>query len=484
MSERPRLVIAGLLSLLAAALVAYSQTMAFAWDEGWHLLAAQSILRGRLPYLDFIYSQTPLNAFWNAGWMRLFGDTWRTANGVAAVMTALAVWLTADYLRARFPIVGWRLPAAIAVAFLVGLNVAVLEYGTIGQAYGLCLFMIVAAFRLTVLAVDRPGPLVPAAAGFCACAATNASLLTAPVGPVLLIWMLVYNRKGNRLVKFAAYAGAALMACVPLVWLFSRGPRQTLFSVLDYNWKYRLLSWDGAIAHDIGVMLSWIDCASALMLVVLGAAGLYFVRKLSGWERGQRAEFYLCAWLAVTIACHIANGHPNFPRYYLLTAPFLGILSCAGLFAIGSRLAGPDRPFWPVTLVCVLACLGVGKLLWDAREDMSWPDVEEVARKVNEVTPPGALLFADEPTYFVSRHPPYPGCELADSHKITLPPEQAKMLHLIPREELNRLIQAGTFDTVQMESDDRRIEELGIARLYQHESEVDENKIFWGKAAK
>ena len=47
MTERPRLLIASLVSLLAAGLLIYSQTKAFAWDEGWHLLAAQSILRGK-----------------------------------------------------------------------------------------------------------------------------------------------------------------------------------------------------------------------------------------------------------------------------------------------------------------------------------------------------------------------------------------------------------------------------------------------------
>ena len=58
-------------------------------------MTAQSINRGKRPYLDFVFPQTPLNAYWNAAWMRLFGDTWHTPHGVAAVMTALAVLLTA-----------------------------------------------------------------------------------------------------------------------------------------------------------------------------------------------------------------------------------------------------------------------------------------------------------------------------------------------------------------------------------------------------
>ena len=482
MMERPRLLIGGMIALLAAGLIAYSQTMAFAWDEGFHLLTAQLILRGKRPYLDFVFSQTPLNAYWNAMWMRLFGDTWRTAHAVAAVMITLAVLLTADYLLRRFPIPQWRLPAAITAVFVVGLNVAVVEFGTVGQAYGLCLFSIVAAFRLMVLTVDRRNLLLPAAAGFFACTAANASLLTAPVGPVLLIWMWIYNRAGNRWLKSAVYALAAVIPSIPFLRLLILSPKQTLFSVVDYNLVYRQLDWDGAIPHDIDVMLSWIDSSHALTMGILAVVGLWFVYKRSGWERPQRAEFYLCAWLAVAEICHIASAHPNFQRYYLFTAPFLGILACAGLYAIASRLAAPDRPFWPVTLVCLLVILGIGKAIFESRDDMSWPDEDKIAAKVNEVTPPNAVLLADELTYFVTRHPPYPGHELADSHKITLPPALANQMHVISKAEMERRIKAGTFDTVETESDDKRIAELGLKQLYKHSTQVGETWIFWGKA--
>ncbi len=139
-------IVLALAFLAGCALLIYSQTRAFAWDEGFHLLTAQLIGRGRRPYLDFVFSQTPLNAYWNAGWMRIFGDTWRTPHAVAAVMTSLAVLLTAGYVLRRFPEPVWRLAAAVSAVFLVGLNIVVFEYGAIAQAYGLCLFLIVTGF--------------------------------------------------------------------------------------------------------------------------------------------------------------------------------------------------------------------------------------------------------------------------------------------------------------------------------------------------
>ena len=109
---KPYFFLCALVAALTATLIVYSQTYAFAWDEGFHLLTAQLIMRGKTPYLDLCFPQTLLNAYWNALWMRVFGDTWRTAHAVAALMSAGAVMLTVDYLYVRFPVKNWRLAAA------------------------------------------------------------------------------------------------------------------------------------------------------------------------------------------------------------------------------------------------------------------------------------------------------------------------------------------------------------------------------------
>src|ERR1700722_9919424 len=106
-------VLAGTVTLLAAGLLFFSQMDAFVWDEGFHLLTAQLITRGERPYLDFNFSQTPLNAYWNALWMILFGQSWRVPHAIAALMTAGAIMMTADFLFFRFPVVPWRFAAAL-----------------------------------------------------------------------------------------------------------------------------------------------------------------------------------------------------------------------------------------------------------------------------------------------------------------------------------------------------------------------------------
>src|SRR5258706_4832110 len=314
----PHLLLSGALVSIAAALIAYSQTRAYAFDEGFHLLAAQLIVQGTRPYLDFLFPQTPLNAYWNAEWMRIFGQSWRVAHAIAAIMTWGAVMLASDYVYRRFREPRWRTLAALFTAFAVGLNVAVFEYGTLAQAYGLCLFLIVAAFRVSILAVERQSLLMPMLAGFFSVAAAASSLLTAPVAPVLLIWMLVVNRVGNRASKLASFALGAVIGSIPVLWLLLKSPQQVIFGILQYHLFYRQVEWPGASRPDLEVPLGWIDYAPALALILLSVGGLWLVYR-SDWERSWKNEFYLCGCLALAETIHLLNVHPTFSRYFLFT---------------------------------------------------------------------------------------------------------------------------------------------------------------------
>lgn len=478
--SRPYLSLLSAVTLITAGLVWYSQTMAFAWDEGFHLLCAQLIKAGQRPYIDFAFSQAPLNAYWNAFWMALFGETWRTAHAVAALCVAVAVLLTADYLFERLPVPRWRLAAALVAAVLFGLNVQVVDFGTIGQAYGLCLLLSVAAYRFAVVSVDRPAPVLAAAAGLASGAAVGSSLLTAPVAPVLLLWMLVCNRAGRRLAKLAAFLAGVVVSLLPLLALYLQSPRNVRFGVLDYNLLYRTLEWTGYVRQNFEVYISWIDSTTALLLILFALAGLLFIAFRADWERRLRSEFYLCGWLAAALCVHISTARPTFPRYYLLAVPFLALLAAVGLYWVATRLHDPDRPLWPALALILLVVLAQGKSLYDGRDDFTWQIFDHVSKKVAEVTPPQAALSADEHVYFLSKIRPPSGMELNDSHKLDLPPALAAQLHLISSKELERRTKAGEFDTYQTCDDESDTDSLGLDSLYAHKEKVDTCRVYWG----
>jgi hypothetical protein len=474
--------VCGVVTLLAAGLIYYSQTYAFAWDEGFHLLTAQLITSGKRPYIDFNFSQTPLNAYWNAFWMTVFSQTWRTAHAVAAMMTSGAILLTADFVYVRFPVIRWRLAGALMTALTVGLNVLIVQFGTIGQAYGLCLFLIVAAFRVTVASVDRRGLLVPALAGLLSSAGAAATLLSAPVCPVLAVWMVFQNRMGNRWTKLAAFAVGAVIPLLPVLYLFLQAPKQTYFNIIQYNLIFRQVEWSGAIAHDIGVMLSWLNSAQALLIGALALAGLLFVRFRSNWPQPERAEFYLCGWLALALGVHISSAHPTFQRYYLLAIPFLAILGIAGLYTVSARLYAPDRRLWPVLALALIFSLELGKALSDKDDNVNWMDLEKVAAKVDQVTPPGAVILSDEPIYFLTRRTPPSGMELADSHKLDLPAAQAAPLHLVSENEVLRQMKAKRFPTAVNCDKGHKISAEDFQKLYRQKLEGDPCTVYWDLA--
>ncbi len=472
----------GAIVLVGAGLVVYSQTVAFAWDEGWHLLAAQLILRGKTPYLDFLHPQTPLNAYWNAAWMNLLGESWRVPHALAAAATTVAVVLMADHLRRRFPIPDWRPAASLFVALAIGLNPLVVTYGTIAQAYGLCLLLSVAAFRATVAAGESDDLAPPFLAGLLAGLSAATSLLTAPLAPIFLAWM-AWQRPQRRMAKGAAFLAGSTAAFAPLLRLLALSPRNVLFNVFEYHAFYRGLHWEDATAHNIEVMLSWVDSAHALTLALLAAAAVFFVRSSSEWTRRQRAELHLCLMAAIGLGLFISSVRPTFHRYYLFLVPFLSLPAAAGLYWVAERLGARGRPLRAVLAPAGLLALALGNALYGGRDDLAWKGFDEMLRLVERVTPPNARLLADEPVYFLTRRMPPEGMELDDSHKLELPESLARRLHVVSETSLARRIHAGEFDTVEVDTNQDRIEKLGLARLYRQQAVFDAPgcTVFWDR---
>jgi hypothetical protein len=466
-------------ALLGATLLVYSQTLAFTWDEGFHLLAAQLIGAGKKPYLDFCFPQTTFNAYWVAAWMRVVGESWRLAHALAALLTTGATMLAADYVYSRLPESRWRMAAAFSAALLIGWNSAVFEHGTVGQAYGMCLFATVAAFRVSAAAKYRQGPGLPALAGFLAGVAAASSLLSAAALPVLLVWAAL----GKRCKPVAAFLAGALVPFLPTLWLFARAPHQTWFNLFEYHLHYRAANWTNPTQHDFEVLISWLDSGHALLLILLTAAGLLFVRAGTEWRPGVRSEFYLCASLALAIGAEVSSTHPTFSRYYLLVVPFVSVLAATGYYGLGTRLGGSSRPLWPTLALGLLIACGCAKMLYDRRDVYVWRDIEQVARKVREVTPPKAPLWSDESIYFLTRHAPPPGMEFGYSHTIAgLTPQRAAQLHILSEAEVKRLVEAGAYATVETcDLDTDFIDSLELPKLYHQNAEISECGVYWDK---
>jgi len=464
-------------ALMAAGLLVYSQTMAFHWDEGFHILTAHLIDGGKRPYLDFFFPQTPLNAYWNAAWMGIFGPNWRVVHAVAALASIGSVLLIAQYLFALFPDRRWQSAVAFAALALFGLHSLVWEYGAISQAYPLCLLLVVAAFRAAVAAVGRRGYGMSALAGVLTGAAAASSLLTAVASPVLLIWMWLNNRARSRWFKGVAFVVGALIPCAPVLILFAHGPHQVIFDILKYHSIYRRIEWPGATEHDIGIVTDWVNGSQSLLLVLLAIAGLLFSKK-SGFDYLRRSQLRLCLWLGLAIGAQNLFAHPTFPQYFVFLIPFLTVLGAVGFYAVAMRLADSDRPRAPVIMLLSVAALCLGNAIYEDRNSYTWRQLERVADKVKQVTPKGAPLLAPEQLYVLARWPVPPGMEHDDAHKLQFDPAESARLHILPEAEVDRQIKAGVFPTMVICDDDRTSEVEGW-NVYSQKADFGDCTVLW-----
>lgn len=466
-------------AVLLAGVIAYSQTLALAWDEGFHLLAAQLILRGKRPYLDFLHPQTPLYAYFNAALMRIFGETWRVPHVVSSLALVGAALLTAGFVLERLEDESWRLAAALCAMVLVAMNSTILWFGTIAQPYSVCLLLVVAAFRCTVLAAERQSAVDCAAAGLCAGAACGCSLLTAPFALVLLVWTWVRAEQG-RFQRSAAFIAAAAVPFLPLAWLFAQSPKQVIFGVLKYHGVYRGTDWPDSGKQNLDVATAWMGSYESALLIFLAGLGLTYIFSKSNWAESKKHEFTLCVWMIAAESAYLLIPRPTFSRYYLFVVPFVAILASVGLYAIASLVGSLRMPLrYPAILAAVLAA-GFAKISADAIGDYKWSTLEKVARKVGEVTPPGAPLYADEQIFFLLRRIPLPGMEYVDSHKLVdLPADVAKQMHVAPTTILDKEVAAGKFATIEICNNDDRVQTLALPGRYTQNADIDDCKIFW-----
>ncbi|HEV1286026.1 MAG TPA: hypothetical protein VNU44_11960 [Bryobacteraceae bacterium] len=479
---RERSYLLSLVILIGAGLMVYAQTWAFAWDEGFHLLAAQLILKGMRPYIDFFHAQTPLYAYWNAFWMRIFGDNWHTAHALSTVCTTGALWLTGSYVLDRFDggiwRRNWRLPLSLAAVLLTGLNSQVVQFGTIGQGYGLCLLAMVGAFRFTVANVKRDDARFAMGAGFCAGVAAASSLLTAPMGPVLFVWML--RAPGARVKRALAFLAGALIPFLPLFRLFVKSPKRVFFGAVKFHLFYRTVDWGESEKQNVDVALSWLESPHAMVVGLLLLLALIFLAR-NDIPIALRRELRLCIWLSAVEGAYLLYVRPTFPRYYLFIIPFTSILCVVGLYYAGTHIGRPDKPRWVMLLLTLLMCLGVARTLNNGKTEFRWSDWVKIAKKVDEVTRPGGLIDADEAIYFITHRMPPSGMEYADTHKLHLSSQLEAELHIFSKEERARRVKAGVYDTVATCEDEDKMNEDTLPNIYKQKVLIGDCTVFWDR---
>ena len=442
-------VLVGLLvSLVCAHVIVFSQTLAYYGDEGFDLLSAQLIAAGKKPYLDFFYQHPALFSYATATWMRLFGDGWRGLHLFSALFTCGSIVGSALYVHSRWrgASSSWRAAAVIVVLLLIDGQRQIVQFGTVSQAYGACLFFCVGAFYLATTAHRRKSLGWVFGSGLCAGAAVASSLLTFPVVPIILLWLMWHSERSARLSALVSYSAGLVIPFLPKLWLFSRAPRQVVFDTVVYHLFYRHQVWSYHL--DLMVLQS-LASPQALLLAGLGLLGFMFVAGLGRDETPYRDELLLAAALAGGLAGFAAITRPTFEQYFGISFPFVAILAPVAVRAISLRLLTTWQRPVVALIVAVPLLLPAARTVHQlsANAYRPWGGVEAIGQHVDRVTPPEGWILANDLVYVAARRFPRPGLENDFFADLSAEAAARAGLNAPSQEQVERWFREGRFDT-------------------------------------
>jgi|SRR5215813_10882454 len=434
---------------LTVGLLAYSQSVAYFGNEPFHLLAAQLIKSGESPYLDFFYQHPPFFAYLLAVWMRLFGENWRSVHILSALLTGGCIMVVAGYLKYSLKISNLSIFVA---ALLLGLNFFVIAFGTIGLPYGLCLFLIVVAFRLVASRGERSSELRLFVAGLAAGAAAASLLLTVPVLLVLVVWLARYH-ESNRIRNCLAFLSGVAVPFLPLFFLVAQAPHEVFFDLVEYHLFHRAGSQGNMLRWNLREIRDWFGSIQGFVLAAFAVTGLTVAIRRRDLFPEREPELCLCAWLAIALSLFLAIPKPTFSFYFVLITPFLTILASSGLESISRLSWFSNRRIWLTTALVGLYLAGLAWETYKMRREILHTDhkaIEEIATIVNQETPKDGWILAFEQVYFEAKRRPPPGLENGFN----------------PFSRADEWLAANRFDTVCVMANDPRVKSLNLGARY------------------
>jgi len=465
---RLRFAALGCAGLVQLAILAFSQVGFFWGDEGFHLLAARLVLSGKAPYLDFFYQHPPLFPYLYAVWMRVFGESWRSAHALSAILFGAAIALTARYAASLFPRPAERRTAAALAAGFTALSLDALRISTFALPFALALLLTLAALSLAAKASNRPGSRAAFWAGACAGGAAMASLFTAPVGPILFFWLAKNRGSGKRAGKLLAFAGGMFASSLPLLWPAARAPRRVFLDIVGFHLWFRTGVMAGGAPDPIAAKMRMVGglltSPQGILLALFAGFGLLAV--FSG-RTPRPAESRLTVWIAAGLTLFILAPNPSYQHYFVLVIPLLAVLAVAGLSSLGLLAGAPGLPARAGWIVLGFFILGAGATAHRLGRGLVpfWPDAEKIAAEVVRLTPEGSRIYAPEVICFLSRRMPPPGLENSFGLQVS-DPAAAALMGVASERDVDAWISDGRVATVVLPAESERIERLGLSRLY------------------
>jgi hypothetical protein len=424
--------------LQLASLVPVSRLRFIDGDEGFYLMTSRLVVMGRLPYHDFLLTQTPLVPYAYGSWMQIAGSTWLSARLLSAILAAiLGAALSCEVLRHS-----GRVTAGIAAALIYVSSTLVVVWFTTVKTYALSALLLFTAYSITV---RRPASAWAwILAGVCLGGSADARLYFGALLPVFLWWICRQHSPDRRRAAVAAFVAGFVISLAPNIYLALRDPRTWYFDNLGFHAIRSNSGLVGGFASKL-LIASWLFLAQGdgngpqMLLLTYGTVLAWRNTKPS-----PAMKLALSIALVLGVICLLPT--PPFVQYFCVIVPFLIVFVCAGLADWSGRAR--RRSLACIGGVVLFVGLAIGPLqrflltgqqvagVLDPAVAADWriSSVTAVSRAVDARIHPGEQVLSLWPGYlFQSQAMPFPGLENNAGTYLAgrLSPEQQATFHIL-----------------------------------------------------
>lgn len=375
-------------------------------DEGFYLVAAQLVAKGRLPYLDFFYPQTPFLPYLYGAWLQIFGFTWVAARMLSALAAAATGGLIcAEATRREGPGFGM-----LALVLYLTCDAA-LSWFTVVKPYAVVSFLVLAAVLATRWTRRLRPWTAPVVAGFCLGLAANSRLVVVAAVPVLAVVLARQAHDGRSTRTTLGWFAAGLaLALAPDLPLMATGFAEFWFDNLGYH----LIRSDDPTGTGLAGKLEILGAlggfgsagkGSGLQLPLLLWAGLVSATL----ARTAHRAIDPALWTALVLFVAHLLPSPAYVQYFSILVPLL-ILPAVAL--VRQALAGRA---WRKAALAVLAIAYVARLPAAIAEmttlrgspganARTLAHVVAVREAIDAATRPGDAVYSSWPGFLFGSH--------------------------------------------------------------------------------
>lgn len=482
-----RLIFILLLQIILFSLVAYLRFIDV--DEGYYLTASRLIAEGKLPYVDFFYTQMPLMPYIYGAWMQVFGFTWFSARMLSVIFCLFTSLILIGYIYKK---TGDEKVTIIASLLLV-FNGQIISWFSTAKTYSLTMFFLMASFVL--LGSSKKRHILTA--GFFLGLACNTRLMMLPLAFISVIW-LVMCRCRQGFVKAAKDAlfffAGFLPSCLVSLYLLMKNPDSFLFDNLIFH-----ITCTGMHGYE-ALMLKFKSAYRVftrpqffiLFIALLGTSIIARDAILRRYNTGKYKEEFLAFAFFVVIFIVSLMPPGAHEQYFVMTIPFLIILSCP---FIQNILQNKKNILYSVAMALMIVYVifsapstGVmGGIGITSNDKWTWRNAGRIAQGVQRLTDKEDLVLSWWPGYtFLAHWKNLPGMEnefggMLGRGKISY--EDMKKYKIASKEVLAEAIKSGVpkvviWDSLYTQDNGKKDLEMLIKDRYRLAVSIDDTALY------